>query len=79
MTNNLLNEITLDNSSGMYILSAQTDPSQYIFANPSHFDQFDKLYSDRQTTQNMIGVDFYLTGNGLKLAFGIILVIEINN
>ena len=74
--------MTLDNSSGMYFLSPQSGPSQYIFANPSHFDQFDMLYGDRWTTQSMIGflgVDSYPAGNGLKLAIGIILVIESSN
>jgi hypothetical protein len=43
MTNNLLNEVMLDNCRGTYFLSPQAGPSRYIFANPPHFDQFEKL------------------------------------
>jgi hypothetical protein len=69
MTNNLLNEMMLDNCRGKCFLSPQTGPSRANFANPLHFDQFDKLYGDRRTTQNMIGfvgVDSYPADNGLK-------------
>ena len=62
MTNNLLNEITLDNCCGTYFLWHQAGPSRYMFVNPSHFYQFEKRSSDRQTTQNIIdfvGVDSY--------------------
>ena len=53
MTNTLLHEMTLDNCSGKCFLLPQTGPSWHNFANPPHFDQFDKLYGDRRTTQNM--------------------------
>ena len=69
MTNNLLHKMTLDNRSGKYFLLPQTGSSQHNFANPPYFGQFDKLYGDRWTTQNLIGfvgMDTYPAGNGLN-------------
>ena len=69
MTNNILNEMTLDNCRGKCFLSPQTGPSRANFSNPPYFDQFEKLFSDGRTTQNMIGfvgMDSYPVMKGLR-------------
>jgi hypothetical protein len=70
MTNYLLNEMTLDNCRGTYFLSPQAGPSRYIFANPPHFDQFEKLLviEERHKTWAVnMGIDAHPAIKGLTL------------